>query len=97
MNASNCDCPTPEVFHYNGCPVLIARFKQCTADGVTITDGMVVWDYNLEAGYVSLARLGDDGWFEVCKPGQNRGSLMNNVRVCVRHPFSAQLASDALA
>ena len=91
-----CACPTPNVFHYSGCNVLIAKFDRRTADGVPITDGMAVWDYNLDAGFVSLAHLGDDGWFEVCRPGQNRGTSMNADRVCVRHPSTYQTASDAL-
>lgn len=94
--ARPCECPTPDVFHYKGCAVLIERFEANTADGVKIRDGMAVWDYNLEPGFVSLASLGDDGWFMVCKPGQNRGSWMNDVRVCVRHPSTGQAAGDAI-
>lgn len=93
-----CQCPTPNVYHYKGCALIIARFKGYTSDGHRITDGMAVWDYNLEPGYVNLKRLGDDGWFEVCKRknSDERGSLMNNVRVCVHHPYSGQDAIDAL-
>lgn len=92
----DCGCTTPDTYHYTGCALLKARFKEFTADGAPITDGMAVWDYNLEPGFVSLSRLGNDGWFDVCKPGQTRGNSMNAVRVCVRHPSTNQLASDAL-
>lgn len=91
-----CTCPTPNVFHYRGCDVLVANFNGFTADGHAIREGMAVWDYNLDPGTVTLKRLGDDGWFEVCKSGQNRGTSMNAERVCVRHPVTRQLASDAL-
>src|SRR5688572_1711345 len=55
-----CTCPTPSVFHYTGCDVLVRNFTGRTADGHVIKDGMAVWDYNLNPGFVSLARLGDD-------------------------------------
>lgn len=93
---SKCACPTPNTFHYSGCDVLVASFNGSTADGYPITDGMEVWDYNLEPGIVNLSRLGDDGWFEVRKPGAHRGISMNAERVCVRHPSTGQTASDAL-
>lgn len=91
-----CTCPQPNSFHYKGCEFLISTFTAHTADGHAITDLLPVWDYNLEPGYVNLKRLGDDGWFEVVAKGRERGSMMNAERVCVRHPRTGQLASDAL-
>jgi len=91
-----CTCPTPKIFHYKGCAVLVAHFNGYTSDGHPITHGLAVWDYNVKPGLVSLDQLGDDGWFEVVGKGQTRGSLMNSERVCVRHPYTGQLASDAL-
>lgn len=62
-----------------------------TADGHQLVDGMRVWDYNLYAGVVDLSSLGNDGWFDVaCDNGQC--TLMNAVRVCVRHPFTGKPA-----
>lgn len=92
-----CTCPHAKSFHFKGCAVLLANFKARTADGFEIKDGMAVWDYNLDPGYVSLKLLGDDGWFEVVKnQGDRRGTLMNYERVYVRHPSTGKLASDAL-
>jgi hypothetical protein len=62
-----------------------------TADGVEITDGMRVWDYNLERGTVDLGRLDDLGWFDVRTDDGGR-SYMNAERVCVRHPFTRESA-----
>jgi len=93
-----CECPTPDAFHYRGCPVMVAEYKGFTSDRVEITDGLAVWDYNLDPGYVALSQLGSDGWFNVVRnPGDRNGSLMNAERVCVRHPYSGQLAFEALA
>lgn len=36
-----------------------------TQDGVEITDGLPVFTNNLDAGYVRLDRLHNDGWFDV--------------------------------
>lgn len=62
-----------------------------TSDGVTITDGMRVWDYNLRAGTVDLSRLDSQGWFNV-KTDNGDTSYMNAERVCVRHPFTGKAA-----
>lgn len=94
--AKKCDCPRGWEFHLKGCAYLVATFDARTADGVKITDGMAVWDYNLRPGFVNLKRLAEDGWFEVCAPGEERGSMMNAERVCVRHPSSGDLAGNIL-
>lgn len=62
-----------------------------TADGVEITDGMRVWDYNLDRGVVDLSRMGTDGWFDVRTDTGGR-SFMNAERICVRHPFTYEEA-----
>lgn len=94
-----CDCGKLGHYlnHLKGCAVLIANFKARTADGVEITDGLAVWDYDLRPGYVNLKRLSDDGWFEVCQHGSSRGSMMDAERVVTRHPSTHQLACDALS
>jgi len=71
-----------------------------TANGVQITDGLAVWDYDLRAGRVDfhLSRVTSphfDGWFTVVHQGGGR-SLMNGERLTTRHPFTGQPASDAL-
>ena len=74
-----------------------------TLDHVQITDGLAVWDYNLDRGFVRLDfdREGDyaiggpkwDGWFEVvAAPGDRLGSLMNGERVWTRHPSTGEKA-----
>lgn len=71
-----------------------------TADGYPITDGMAVWDYNLERGYVRLADAFEDGgpggpvWFLVVPtPDARLGHSMNGERVCIRHPFTGESAN----
>lgn len=62
-----------------------------TADGHEITDGMRVWDYNLDRGTVDLSRLDSQGWFDVVTDDRGK-SYMNAERVCVRHPFTGERA-----
>lgn len=69
---------------------------KCTADGVEITDGLPVWDYNLRPGYVDLMSLGSDGWFDVRDAEGHKLSLMNAARVCVRHPHTGATAKSVL-
>lgn len=63
-----------------------------TANGVEITDGLRVWDYNLDRGVVDLSSLGSDGWFYVGLDDQRGRTLMNWERVTTRHPFTGELA-----
>lgn len=73
--------------------------KMMTADGHEIVDGMAVWDYNLDPGYVDLKSIhkwDTDGWFDVVDSEGRKVSLMNAERVCVRHPFSGILAANEL-
>jgi hypothetical protein len=58
-----------------------------TADGVTITDGLKVWDYNGEQTTVDLTasridRYYWDGWFRTANHG-----LFNGERLSVRKPY----------
>lgn len=62
-----------------------------TADGVEITQGLRVWDYNLERGEVDLTHLDSQGWFDVNVDSGGR-SYMNAERVCTRHPFTGERA-----
>lgn len=68
------------------------RFR--TANGVQITDGLRVWDYDLKSGSVDFAetaRFGRsywDGWFRVRVDGAERTSMMNGERITTRHPFT---------
>lgn len=66
-----------------------------TADRKRITDGLAVWDYNLNAGRVVLSTIDGEGWFNV--DTADGRSLMDGVRVTTVHPFTRQTASDALA
>lgn len=75
-----------------------------TVDGVVITDGLVVWDYDLDLSRVSFAHTtgmdsarGFDGWFTVLTiPGGDR-KLMNGERMVTVHPGTRQRAADAAA
>lgn len=62
-----------------------------TANGVEITDGLKVWDYNLEHGVVDLTSLDSDGWFYVTEDNGAR-FLMNSERVTTRHPYTGEIA-----
>lgn len=66
-----------------------------TADGVIITQGLPVWDNNLDAGTVDLTQIDSEGWFHVRTVKGGR-SLMDAERVHTRHPFSRALASDVV-
>src|SRR5262245_39851174 len=61
-----------------------------TADGHTLTNGLKVWDYDLNRGTVMLTTMDSQGWFYV-QTDKGR-SLMNWERVCVRHPFTKEQA-----
>ena len=71
-----------------------------TVDGVEITDGLWVWDYDLDLSRVSLADTTGmdsdhfDGWFGLWSFGGRR-KLMNGERMVTVHPFTRQLAADA--
>jgi hypothetical protein len=77
--------------------------KYFTADGVEITDGLVVWDYDMDLSRVSLADTtgmdspwGFDGWFGLRTVSDNRRKLMNGERMVTVHPFTRQRAADAV-
>lgn len=82
------------------------RFR--TLDGVLITDGLPVWDYDLCLGTVDFAEtsLGSltgmngphwDGWFRVKRANRAGHSLMNGARLWAQHPHTNQPAKDAYA
>ena len=76
--------------------------KYWTVDGVEITDGLVVWDYDLDLSRVSFADTtgmdstwGFDGWFGLRTVADNRRKLMNGERMVTVHPSTRQRAADA--
>jgi hypothetical protein len=78
--------------------------KWRTANGMRIVDGLRVWDYDLQAGTVDLAKtFGSyfqpgvshwDGWFYVLVDGDKRHSLMNGERMTTVHPFTRNPPPD---
>lgn len=73
-----------------------------TSDGVPITDGLVVWDYDLDLARVSFtdttgvdSAWGFDGWFTLRTVQGDRRKLMNGARMTTRHPFTRQGAASA--
>ena len=72
-----------------------------TVDGVEITDGMLVWDYDLDLSRVSFrdTYVGFhefDGWFTVFAVGNGERKIMNGERMVTVHPFTRQRADDAV-
>jgi len=71
-----------------------------TIDGVVVTEGLVVWDYNLRISTVMADRdvdyrcpdyCGNDHWFDTT------GGSFNGSRMWARHPSTRQLAREAKA
>jgi hypothetical protein len=80
--------------------------QERTLDGVPITQGLRVWDYDLRAGTIDLSDTrpfdwqkcccgrcpqGRTLWFHVNHENGGR-SLMNSERCWVRHPHTRQEA-----
>lgn len=74
-----------------------------TIDGAEITDGLVVWDYNLRRAVVDVAGTSWadptseyheywDGWFDMRTVNGGRSSTMNGQRMWVRHPTTGEEA-----
>lgn len=63
-----------------------------TADRKRITDGLAVWDYNLNVGRVVLSTIDGEGWFNVVDDNGDC-SLMNGERVRTAHPSTGEAAS----
>ena len=68
-----------------------------TNDGVEITHGLPVWDYNLRRVVVSLdgTEWEENGklWFDTRTVVMgDRASLMSNDRVWTRHPMTGEQA-----
>lgn len=83
------------VIHQRRCPAMPMPSR--SIDGYDITEGMRVWDYNLDPGVVRLAERtmeyhDGDVWFEVVPDGLDRGSAMNGTRVWKLHPRTRQPA-----
>lgn len=73
-----------------------------TVDGFPVTDGLVVWDYDMDLSRVSFAHTsgmdspwGFDGWFGLLRVSDGARKLMNGERMVTRHPRTRQLAADA--
>jgi hypothetical protein len=73
-----------------------------TVDGVLITDGLLVWDYDMDLSRVSFADTsgmdstwGFDGWFGLRTVSGDELKLMNGERMVTIHPFTRQRAADA--
>lgn len=72
-----------------------------TADGVPITDGLIVWDNNLDVCVVDYATtfyygvISDhwDGWFDTKRRDGGRAHPLNGERMAVTHPFTGERAS----
>ena len=76
-----------------------------TVDRQVITDGMRVWDYDLDRVTVDLSRMTDSVtgeffrepdpmgqyWFDVRTESGGR-KTMSDTRVVVRHPFTGEIA-----
>lgn len=65
-----------------------------TADGVPITDGLVVWTNDLRPAVVALSESDHDrphwdGWFQVLEL-DGHPHLCNGERMAVRHPFTRE-------
>ena len=73
-----------------------------TVDRVEITDGLWVWDYDLDLSRISFADTSMlnsehfDGWFSLWSL-EGRRKLMNGERMVTVHPFTRQPATDAVA
>jgi hypothetical protein len=74
-----------------------------TIDGVTIVDGLRVWDYDLRRTTVDVKGTDWahetsefhqywDGWFEMKTAEGVRTSSMNGERMWVRHPTTGERA-----
>lgn len=68
-----------------------------TLDGVRVTPGLHVWDYDLRHRIVGDVAYtsGGDPWYRMLDPQTKRhGSDMNPSRMWVRHPATGATAGD---
>lgn len=72
-----------------------------TLDGCRISDGLRVWDYDLDRVVIDLSRVFEeinqnDGsvayWFDVQRVDGGGRKLMSNTRVWRSHPFTGEAA-----
>jgi hypothetical protein len=76
--------------------------NEVTANGVPITDGLWVWNNNLDRVQVSYADTfgayfvpGEsywDGWFKMRTVTGERSDIMNGERMTTVHPFTRERA-----
>jgi hypothetical protein len=60
-----------------------------TSDGVEITIGLAVWDYDLELGTVTgEPSAWNPGWWHVTPVTANGHKLMDGSRLTTVHPFT---------
>jgi hypothetical protein len=72
--------------------------RYLTADGVEITEGLAVWNYDLRLSTVRIAGTWADpenefhkywdGWFDMQSVTGERMSSMNGERMSTVHPFT---------
>lgn len=62
-----------------------------TADGVPLSDGLIVFTNEMRTGRVDLATLDSEGWFDVVYPSGGR-VMQNWDRVATR--FEGRVAAD---
>lgn len=64
-----------------------------TIDGVEITEGMRVWNYDLRVSVVGKPDpCYGEGWFDMRSPEGGRMSAMNGERMWFYHPRTGQPA-----
>ncbi|MDQ3222058.1 MAG: hypothetical protein M3Q75_01055 [Gemmatimonadota bacterium] len=64
-----------------------------TANGVKITEGLRVWDNNLDRVIVSIPTpYGDEGWFDTLTEDGRRGGMSNGERMTTVNPFTGERA-----
>lgn len=62
-----------------------------TLDGVPVTPGLAVWDYNLRPTRVLKPCSHTPGWWDTAN-----GGMFNGERMWTRHPATGQPAAEAL-
>jgi len=66
-----------------------------TANHVLLTDGMTVWDSNLDRVTVDLSRSFEENgeiWFYATKTTGGRREMVSESRTTTRHPFTGEQA-----
>jgi hypothetical protein len=67
-----------------------------TLDGVEVTPGLKVWDYNLQRAVVvgpqKWGNPNEAAWYDMTKPDGTPSSMMDAGRMWRRHPRTGELA-----